>query len=108
MINQENKVYGYLGLTMKAGKLSFGTDSVIETIEKHKAKVVLIAKDCSERTLKNFREITKKHNVTLIEFGTIEKISNSIGKSNKAVIAVKDSNLANEIKKIINGGDTIG
>ena len=40
--------------------------------------------------------------------GQIEELSKSIGKSNKAVIGIKDLNLSNEIQKINNGGDVIG
>ena len=54
MIN--NKVYGLLGLTSKAGKLAFGTDSCLEMIAKHKVKLIIVAEDSSERTINNFRE----------------------------------------------------
>lgn len=93
---------------MKAGKLSFGTEAVMETIEKHKAKLILIAKDCSDRTIKNFEKATAEYHVPFIVFGTIEELSKSIGKANKGMVAVKDTNISNEIKKLINGGDTIG
>ena len=40
--------------------------------------------------------------------GGIEELSKSIGKSNKAIIGVKDINIAKEIEKINNGGEFIG
>lgn len=104
----KNKIYGYLGLCMKAGKLAFGTEAVIESLEKRKAKMVLMAKDCSERTQKKLQEITKQYQVPFFMIGTTEEISKAIGKSNKAVISIKDGNIAKEIKNIIDGGDTIG
>lgn len=105
MIN--NKILGLMGLSARAGKICFGTDSTIENIEKKKLKLVIIAKDSSERTKKRFFELCKIHNIHIIEFGTIEQISKSVGKVNKAVIGIKDINLAKEIEKI-NGGDIIG
>ena len=54
MIN--NKVYGLLGLSAKAGKIAFGTDSCLEMISKHKLKLVIVAEDSSERTINNFKE----------------------------------------------------
>ncbi len=36
------------------------------------------------------------------------ELSKAIGKENKATFAVKDINIANEIKKIYNGGEVIG
>lgn len=104
----KNKIFGYLGLCMKAGKLAFGTEAVIESLEKRKAKMVLMASDCSERTQKKFQEITEQYQIPLFTIGTIEEISNAIGKDNKSVVSIKDSNIAKEIERIINGGDTIG
>ena len=34
--------------------------------------------------------------------------NNAIGKDNKTVIGIKDKNLADAIKKILDGGDVIG
>ena len=40
--------------------------------------------------------------------GEIDILSKAIGKSNKAIIGIVDSNLSNEILKINNGGEIIG
>lgn len=105
---ENNKIYGLLGLARRAGKISFGTESSIETIEKKKAELVIVAKDCSDRTKKNFTELCKKLNVELRIAGTIEFLSQSIGQVNKAVLVVKDKNFAKEILKRIDGGEIIG
>ena len=106
MIN--NKIYGLLGLTSKAGKLAFGTDSCLEMIAKHKVKLIIVAEDSSERTINNFREKCKQNDIDFYDFGKKEDISKSIGKVNKTVIGIKDKNLAGAIIKILNGGDVIG
>ena len=77
---------------MKAGKLAFGTEAVIESLEKRKAKMVLMANDCSDRTQKKFQEITEKHQIPLFTIGTTEEISKAIGKDKKSVVSIKDSN----------------
>lgn len=107
-LEKNNKIYGLLGLARRAGKISFGTESSIETIEKKKAKLVIVAEDCSERTKKNFEELCKKLNVELRIVGTIELLSQSIGQVNKAVFVIKDENFAKEILKRIDGGEIIG
>ena len=106
MIN--NKIYGLLGLTSKAGKLAFGTDSCLEMIAKRKVKLIIVAEDSSERTINNFKEKCKQNNIDLYIFGKKEELSKSIGKVNKTVIGIKDKNLAGAIQKILNGGDVIG
>jgi len=97
-----------LGLARRAGKLSFGTESSEDTIKRGKAKLVLVAKDSSDRTKKNFEQLCKMKNVPIYITGTIEELSQSIGQVNKAVVVVKDENFAREIKKRIDGGEIIG
>lgn len=106
MIN--NKVYGLLGLTAKAGKIAFGTDSCEDLIARKKLKLVIVAEDSSERTINNFKEKCKQAGIDFYIFGKKDDISKSIGKVNKTVIGIKDKNLAGAIKKILNGGDVIG
>ncbi len=106
MIN--NNMLGLIGLAMKAGKVCFGADSVEENIVKRKVKLLIISKDSSERTKNKFVNICEKYNVPVIVDGDIDTLSKTIGKSNKAVIGIKDVNFAESIQKKYNGGDVIG
>lgn len=76
-------------------------------IQKRKVKLIVVAADAAERTKKNFRDICHNNQVSIIEILTIEELSNSIGKDNKAIIGISDSNFSNEILKI-SGGEVIG
>ena len=104
----DNKILGLIGLAMKAGKISFGADSVEENIVKKKVRLVILSEDSSERTKNKFIEICKKYNIPVIIDGDIETLSKTIGKSNKAIIGIKDINFANSIQEKYNGGDIIG
>ncbi len=64
--------------------------------------------ESSERTKEKFKKLCCEYNIPIIIDGTIEELSKAIGKENKATFAVKDVNLANEIRKIYNGGEVIG
>lgn len=103
-----NKINGLIGLAFKAGKVSFGTDATKEAIQKGKVKLVIVAEDASEKLKENFEFLCKKEKVDIVIYGKIEDLSKTIGKNNKAVIGIKEINLAKEIKKNINGGDIIG
>ena len=103
-----NKVYGLLGLTTKAGKLCFGTESCLDMIDKNKIKLIIVAEDSAQRTIDNFKEKCEKNKIPFYIYGKKEEISNSIGKPNKTVVGIKDKNLAGAIEKILNGGDVIG
>lgn len=98
----------YFGLARRAGKISFGTESSIDTINKKKAKLVIVAEDASDRTKKNFKIICEKEKVKIRIFGTIEELSNTIGQNNKAVIVIREENFAKELLKRIDGGELIG
>ena len=106
MIN--NNILGLIGLAMKAGKIAFGADSVEESILKRKVKLVIVSEESSERTKSKFIKLCQNYNIPIIIDGNIDDLSKTIGKSNKAVIGIKDINIANSIQKKYDGGDIIG
>lgn len=93
---------------MKAGKIAFGTESCIDMLYKRKIKLLIIAEDSSERTIRSFKQKGEEYQVPVYIFGKKEELSKAIGKINKAVLGIKDNNLANAIKRILDGGDVIG
>ncbi len=103
-----NKILGLIGLAARARKICFGADSVEQEIKKKKVYLIVIANDASDRTKDKFEKLSKTYKIPIIIEGEIEILSKSIGKSNKAVIGIQDSNLAKEIEKIKNGGELIG
>ena len=107
MVNYQ-KVCGLIGLANKAGKVVAGTDACIQEIEKRSIKIMFLANDAADRTKKIFKEKCKEFNIQIYEELSINEISNSIGKVNKAIIGIKDKGFAEAIIKIINGGVVIG
>lgn len=105
---KNNKILGLLGLSARARNIAFGADSVELEIKKNKIKLIIIADEASDRTKEKFQNLSKQYNIPIIIDGTIEELSKSIGKENKAIIGVKDINIAKQIQKINNGGDVIG
>lgn len=103
-----NKVYGLLGLMARARKITYGADACLEEIKKKKIKLVLVAEDASEKTKKNFRYYCTENQIPIVFYGEIDNLSKAIGKSNKAIIGIKDSGVAQKIQKMIDGGEAIG
>lgn len=103
-----NKILGLIGLSARARKIAFGADSVEMEIRKRKVYLIVIATDSSERTKNKFQKLSEEYNIPIIIAETIESLSKSIGKNNKAIIGIEDINIAKEIQKINNGGDVIG
>lgn len=106
MINK--KILGLIGLSARARKISFGADSVEDSIRNKKVNLIIVAEDSSERTKDKFKHLSQKYKVPIIIIGKIEELSKAIGKSNKAIVGIKDINLSKEIQKINNGGEAIG
>lgn len=104
----DSKVLGLIGLCTKAGKVCFGRDACIDLIQKNKIRLVVVAVDASDRTKKDIKYICDNNNTKICFYGTIENLSKAIGKSNKAIIGIKEENFAKQIEKIINGGEIIG
>lgn len=103
-----NKALGMIGIATKAGKVTFGTEAVLERIEKKKTVLVVIAEDSSEKAKESMRFACNKNNIRIVEFSTIDEISHVTGKNNKSVICINEKNLGEEIYKIICGGGAIG
>ena len=103
-----NKAIGLIGIATKAGKVTFGTEAVLERIEKKKTILVIIAKDSSKKAKENMKFACNKNDIRLVEFSSIDEISHAIGKNNKSVICINEKNLGEEIYKIICGGGAIG
>ena len=103
MVN--NKIWGLVGLAARARKICFGADSVEQEIKKKKVMLVLIAPD---RTKTKFQNLCKENNVESLIIGDIDTLSKSIGKQNKAIVGIKEENLAKQIIKVNYGGEDIG
>ncbi len=77
----------------------------LDEIIKKQVNLVIVAKDASEKTIKEITFVCKKYDVPLIIFGNIEENSHAIGKKNRAIIGVKDFGISNKIQELVNGGE---
>lgn len=89
-----DRLLSLLGLCRRAGKLTLGNDPVIDSILDKKAKLVLIASDCSEHTAKGVLKIAHQNNVRaqIVPY-TKDDISLAVGKYT-AVLSVCDMGFA--------------
>lgn len=95
------KISSYIGLAMKAGKVSSGEFAVEKAVKEGKACIAVIAGDASQNTKKKFRDMCGYYQVPMIEFKTKEELGRLIGKEFRACIAVTDAGLAKAIQKSI-------
>ncbi len=98
----KSKALNLLGFAAKAGKIGYGSESVKLGIKKNKVKLVLIAKDISEGSLKKIKFVCKNYDVRCIECFNREELSSAVGKNNKVVLGILDSSFADKIEEYCN------
>ncbi|WP_127580694.1 L7Ae/L30e/S12e/Gadd45 family ribosomal protein [Paenibacillus koleovorans] len=91
------KAASYLGLAMRAGKLTTGDENVLKAIRSSKCSLVLMAEDASANTQKKFRDKCKSYSVRLLEHGSRHELGAAIGKEERVLIAVLDPGFARQI-----------
>lgn len=96
-----DKLYGTLGLCLKAGKLVTGEDSVLKAVRSNNAKVIIITEDASANTVKKMTNAGNFYNVPVVRFGTKEKLGAALGKNIRAVAAVLDEGFGAKILKTV-------
>ena len=90
-----NKVLTLLGFASKAGKLSYGLDSVITTLSQKKSKLVLISNDVSPKSQKEVNFHCEKHNVKaiiLLDYD-MQTLSHAVGKK-CGIVSVNDESFS--------------
>lgn len=101
---KQNPVYGLLGLAQRAGKVASGEFMTETSVKEGKSYLVLVASDASERTKKQFKNMSDYNKVPYREYGLKDEIRHSIGKEFRASLSVIDEGLAKQIMSKIDGG----
>lgn len=96
-----DRFFDTLGLCRRAGRLSWGRESAKESIRFHKAKLILITSDASERIKREFGNLSEAHEVEIIFLKeTMQEIRNSISVA-AGVVTINDEGFAKLLKKNI-------
>ena len=94
-----NKVYGMIGMAMKAGRVASGEFATEKAVKSGKAALVIVAEAASENTKKKFRNMCDYYEVPIRFLGQKEELGHAIGKEFRASLAVLDTGLAKAIEK---------
>ena len=94
----ELDLYRFLGLVMKAGRLTSGEDQVLNAIRGMNACLVIVAEDASANTQKLYNDKCSFYETKIIAFGSCEGLGKCIGKKKRAALAITDAGFANSFK----------
>lgn len=97
----EDKIYSFIGLARKAGKLALGEALTEQAVKRGKAELVIITRDASDNTKKKIETALFGKNIPVLQFGSKERLGHMLGKALFSVIAVTDKGFSGEIEKMI-------
>jgi len=93
------KVLNLLHIARKAGVVQLGFGACQRLCFQGKAKLILVAKDLSDKQKKNLKKMADAYNVKFFEFGSKQFLGNSFNLRDVGIICIEDKNLTNGIVK---------
>lgn len=99
MTNKE-KFLNLLGLATRANKLISGDETTLNSIRKEKVRLVIVASDASEGTIKKFRDKCDYYDTPILVTCTKAELSHAIGKS-RAIIGVVDQGFSRKMRELM-------
>ncbi len=103
--NARSRLCGMLGLAMRGGKVTVGTELVCTVLAKRKATLVILSSVASDGTKKKIKNKCAFYETALYEVDIdIEELGRLLGKTYApAAVAVTDIGFAKAISAIIDG-----
>ena len=92
-----DKIYSYLGICQKAGRMVSGEGACEKAIASGEGKLIIIAQDASDNTKKKFLNKAQYYNVPVYIRGERDNISAAIGKINRPTVVITDKGLSEKI-----------
>ena len=100
---RNNRIYLFLGLAAKAGKVAAGDESCERAAKSGKAFLIVVSEDASQNTIKKFRDICAYRGIEARCYGLKSELGKYTGKGARSVIAVTDKSFAGRLKEMIDG-----
>ncbi len=97
-----NKLLSLLGIARRAGRVSLGFDSAVDSMHNGKCRLLLLASDLSERTKRLAARAAEDSDVRTVFLDIpMEELGASVGKYT-GIIAVNDRGFADRIISLYN------
>lgn len=89
-----NSFLQLLGLANRARKCLTGEDTILNAIRNQRVYLVIVASDASPNTKKLYSDKCTYYNVPYLEVGTVDQLSQAIGRFNRVAIGISDQGFA--------------
>lgn len=97
----ENKIYSFIGLARKAGAVAAGEALAEQAVKKGKAHLVIVTCDASNNTLRKIETALYGNNVSMLRYGSKEKMGQILGKTFFSVIAINNKGFSEKLEEMI-------
>lgn len=92
-----DKILSLLGICRRAGRLTIGAQPTVDSINANKARLIIFAKDFSQRSAKPVIEAAHSHNIRIVTIDRCkDELSISLGKL-CGVVSVEDGGFADKL-----------
>lgn len=95
------KIFGLLGIAVKAGKVKSGEFMVEKMIQSSQATLVFVAEDASDNTKKLFQNKCNYYKVPLYTLATKEELGHAIGCEFRAAVCITDEGFRDALIKLL-------
>lgn len=102
-----DKALQMLGMAQRAGAVASGGFMTETSVKEGKAFLVVIAKDASDNTRKDFKNMCEYYNVPIRFYGSKDELGHCIGKEFRASLAVTNEGLAGKILSLIDSDEAV-
>ena len=102
----ENRVIGFLGLCMRAGRIVSGQEACVDLIRRGEAALVLLDGCASENTKKRIIDACHSHDTPGWSLSE-NALGSAIGKRGRMVIALKADGMAQNLLSMLEGEERL-
>lgn len=81
-------IESYLSLANKAGKVVSGTDTVLDSLRRQTAGLVLVAEDTAPESARRVRDLAERVGITCHSLASKDRLGELLGKEFRSVVAV--------------------
>ena len=97
-----SKIHSYLGFARKSRNLVAGYNACCDAVKRNQVKLLLLAGDLSENTIKYFQKLSTERGLALRVYEDRETLTSMTGLS-RGVYGITDQGLAQGILREIDG-----
>ena len=95
-----NNILSMLGLAKKAGRVEIGEEPVGAAARAHDARLILLASDAADNTLRRARHFAEAGACLLTQIpATKDELGSAVGRTSCAMLAVTDIGFADAVAK---------